>query len=364
MAELDVKMVPTWMRPRGWFQLGWSPEIGAGEVRTFRCFGEELVLYRTTDGSLHVLDAFCQHLGAHLGHGGTIADDCIVCPFHGWSWGPDGANRGIPDSDQLNRSRRLKTWATCERNGVVFVWHDADDGEPQWEPPDLFEAVDDGDPTKGFHDPHPAGCFRYEDIRVQPRMAAESNTWNMCCAGSVRSCSRRPCGAGPGCPRSGSILQGAGREFLGRVTVVDGLEQVGWLPLRFTVVGVMPDEDHPVSLAGRPGLQPTGLVELIRVRDAPVGAAGPRTSRGRGRRCSRRRSSRHDRGEPRGAGKRVQRVQRPIRRPVEDELLPEAPERADLAGPDLQGPPELKPPPGLIHVGTIFTSSSAMTCHS
>jgi 3-ketosteroid 9alpha-monooxygenase subunit A len=169
-----VDEIPTWMRPKGWFQLAWSPEIGTNEIKPFRCFGHEVVLYRSDDGQLHGLDAHCQHLGAHLGYGGRVAGDCVVCPFHGWSWGPDGTHRGVPDSDEINRSRRIRRWETCERNGLVYIWHDVEGGAPEWEVPDLFDVLDDGVPTLGFHAPYPNGCFRYEDVEVQPRVAAEN----------------------------------------------------------------------------------------------------------------------------------------------------------------------------------------------
>ena len=34
------------------------------------------------------MEAHCKHLGAHIGHGGTVVGDCVQCPFHGWRWGP------------------------------------------------------------------------------------------------------------------------------------------------------------------------------------------------------------------------------------------------------------------------------------
>jgi 3-ketosteroid 9alpha-monooxygenase subunit A len=54
-------------------------------------FGKDLVLFRGGDGALGLLDAYCPHLGAHLGVGGSVsADGCIQCPFHGWKFGTDG----------------------------------------------------------------------------------------------------------------------------------------------------------------------------------------------------------------------------------------------------------------------------------
>ena len=57
--------------PSGWFAVAFSSELEAGEVKPVRYFGKELVLFRTSDGEAHLLDAFCPHLGAHLGHGGV-----------------------------------------------------------------------------------------------------------------------------------------------------------------------------------------------------------------------------------------------------------------------------------------------------
>src|SRR5579864_2381748 len=91
--------VPFSWKPTGWFMIGWSAEFPTGEARPLEYFGEELVAYRDGHGELHVLNAHCPHLGAHIGHGGRVRGDCVECPYHGWVWGPDGANRSIPYED-------------------------------------------------------------------------------------------------------------------------------------------------------------------------------------------------------------------------------------------------------------------------
>jgi phenylpropionate dioxygenase-like ring-hydroxylating dioxygenase large terminal subunit len=35
------------------------------------------VAYRDESGELHVLEAHCKHLGAHIGHGGKVVGDCV-----------------------------------------------------------------------------------------------------------------------------------------------------------------------------------------------------------------------------------------------------------------------------------------------
>src|SRR5438874_10167464 len=98
--------------PTGWFQIAWADELGPGQVRPLRYFGRDLVLFRTTSGSYRVLDAHCQHMGAHLGHGGTVEAECIVCPYHGWSWDGDGRNTMVPSVGEPTDRRRMGTWTT------------------------------------------------------------------------------------------------------------------------------------------------------------------------------------------------------------------------------------------------------------
>jgi 3-ketosteroid 9alpha-monooxygenase subunit A len=106
-------LVPFTWKVTGWFMVGWSPEFPVGEVRPLHYFGEDLVAYRDEFGELHVLEAHCKHLGAHIGHGGTVVGDCVECPFHGWRWG----------SDRPNRALKLRTFPLKEQHGCVFAWH-------------------------------------------------------------------------------------------------------------------------------------------------------------------------------------------------------------------------------------------------
>ena len=80
--------------PNGWFAVEWSRELREGDVKPLHYFGEELVLFRTRSGQARVLDAFCAHLGAHLGHGGRVMGETLRCPFHGWQY--DGASGRCP----------------------------------------------------------------------------------------------------------------------------------------------------------------------------------------------------------------------------------------------------------------------------
>lgn len=126
--------------PFGWFCVGSSGEFGAGEARALYAFARHLVAWRDDRGELHVQDAFCPHLGAHLGHGGIVSDGCIKCPFHGWRFSGDGRNVDIPYSDRTNAKARLRTFPAVERNGVVMVWFHPDESVvPMWDVPSFPE---------------------------------------------------------------------------------------------------------------------------------------------------------------------------------------------------------------------------------
>lgn len=118
--------------PTGWFQLDWSDNLAPGEVKRLHVFGQDVVLYRAEAGDVRVVDAVCPHLGAHLGHGGSVKGNCLVCPFHGWEFGLDGANTHIPFLERANPRVRLKQWTVEENSGLVIVWHDELGREPMY----------------------------------------------------------------------------------------------------------------------------------------------------------------------------------------------------------------------------------------
>ncbi len=162
------------MKPTGWFQIGWSGDLLAGDVKPLRYFGHDLVAYRTQSGRLVVLDAYCEHLGAHLGHGGSVFGDNIQCPFHGWQWSPEGRNTCIPYQKATNRVRKIGTWTTAERDEIMYIWHDVEGGQPQYDVPSIFELFPDSGPASDYHDFGEAGRFETAELAIHPQYAAEN----------------------------------------------------------------------------------------------------------------------------------------------------------------------------------------------
>jgi 3-ketosteroid 9alpha-monooxygenase subunit A len=135
MSPPLTRSFPSQSVPEGWYQVGWSGEYPTGRVAPLTYFGKDLVAYRDTSGRMVVLDAYCRHMGAHLGEGGVVDGTGVRCPFHGWKFDSDGCNVDIPYSspDKMG-NLRLKSWDVRELHGLVLVWHSPLGREPQWEP--------------------------------------------------------------------------------------------------------------------------------------------------------------------------------------------------------------------------------------
>jgi phenylpropionate dioxygenase-like ring-hydroxylating dioxygenase large terminal subunit len=130
--------------PFGWFQVAFPDDLAPGEVTAVRYWARDLVLWRGDDGAFHLQDAYCPHLGAHIGIGGTVQGNEVVCPFHGWKYDTTGACTNIPYSQRGNKKARLRTYPTIERNGFVLAWYHPFDEPPQWEIPVIEEIGDPG----------------------------------------------------------------------------------------------------------------------------------------------------------------------------------------------------------------------------
>jgi nitrite reductase/ring-hydroxylating ferredoxin subunit len=138
-----MRNFPSDIVPSGWYMIGWSWDFPVGEPKALSYFGEELVAYRGASGDLHVLSAYCRHMGAHLGHGGCVEGDSIRCPYHGWLWDRDGRNVEIPYSspDKMGRLT-LGAWPTREIDGTCLVYYSADGSAPLYELPDTWVRFD------------------------------------------------------------------------------------------------------------------------------------------------------------------------------------------------------------------------------
>ena len=93
--EINLKDYPPFY-PNGWLPVLESSVLKKSQILPIFAFGNDLVAFRSTAGKVTVLDAYCPHLGAHLGYGGRVINDTVNCPFHGWVFNESGDCVHIP----------------------------------------------------------------------------------------------------------------------------------------------------------------------------------------------------------------------------------------------------------------------------
>ncbi len=153
--------------PFGWFQVAWSDEVAPGAGVPLFYFDRHLVAWRDEDGDAHVWDAFCPHLGAHLGVRTRVEGTELVCPLHGWRYDVEGTCIDIPYSDRVNKAARVRTYPVLERNGALFAWYHPTDEPPAWDLPELPELASGSGFSEVFRKHYRLGCHWQEVAETQ-----------------------------------------------------------------------------------------------------------------------------------------------------------------------------------------------------
>lgn len=149
--------------PKGWFALGPSEKLKNSEIRAEKLAGNEILVYRTESGKLVVSDPFCPHLGAHLGHGGTIKGETIECPFHGFCFDEKGTCTSTGYGTKPPPKAILKIYPSLEANGLMMVFFDPNQNQPEWDIPHVLG--EDWSPLK----------FKEFDLNSHPQETTENS---------------------------------------------------------------------------------------------------------------------------------------------------------------------------------------------
>ncbi len=89
-------------------------------------FGVPLLLVRQESGRVQAFMNVCRHRGARVvPEGSGSGARAFVCPYHAWTYRPDGGLRGVPEAFGFpclkQEESGLRPLATAERAGVVWV---------------------------------------------------------------------------------------------------------------------------------------------------------------------------------------------------------------------------------------------------
>ena len=102
------------------------PDPGGAPLRA-RILGEDVRVFRATDGTAGVVSPRCPHRGADLFFGRN--EDCgIVCAYHGWKFSTTGQCLAIPTMepgparDKAEQNVRLLAYPVREAGGYVWVY--------------------------------------------------------------------------------------------------------------------------------------------------------------------------------------------------------------------------------------------------
>lgn len=134
--------------PNGWMFVGPSHLVKKKEVHPLNLWGRDLVLFRGADGQSALLGAYCPHMGTHVGYGGYVKGNSILCPYHEWAFDADGVLNDVPHLDCKDaasycksKSNHMRKYPTIEKYGMIFAWMHADEADPA--PFFLFDKIEE-----------------------------------------------------------------------------------------------------------------------------------------------------------------------------------------------------------------------------
>ncbi|MCW2476170.1 aromatic ring-hydroxylating dioxygenase subunit alpha [Candidatus Symbiopectobacterium sp. NZEC151] len=105
-----------------WYPVLASWEVQANPVGITR-LGEQIVVWRDSDGQVQALEDRCPHRGARLSLGWNLGDR-IACWYHGVEVAGDGVVKDVPAVERcpLVGQRVVVSYQVKEAHGAIFLW--------------------------------------------------------------------------------------------------------------------------------------------------------------------------------------------------------------------------------------------------
>ena len=102
-----------------WVDLTAAQEVGAGQVRAAEVGEQDLVVWRTFDGTPCVMEARCPHEWSHLEAEGVVDGDEIVCTAHFWRFDIDGRGTKLNVKGRRDPKADIAVFLCRERDGRI-----------------------------------------------------------------------------------------------------------------------------------------------------------------------------------------------------------------------------------------------------
>ena len=124
-----LQMERLWMK--SWLVAGHVSELREpGAYKLFERVGRSVILSRGNDGQIHAFNNTCRHRGSAVVQEPRGKAARFVCPYHGWTYGPDGQLIAVTDPSQfpcLDKSAKGLVPVRCDIwRGLIFINFDAD----------------------------------------------------------------------------------------------------------------------------------------------------------------------------------------------------------------------------------------------
>ena len=103
-----------------WHPVARSTQIAAGAMLAADLLETRVLLWRDASGALHAWEDRCPHRGTRLSMG-TLQDDTVRCPYHGWRFGSDGRCQHIPALPDAPLKAQASVYHAQERYGLAWV---------------------------------------------------------------------------------------------------------------------------------------------------------------------------------------------------------------------------------------------------
>jgi vanillate O-demethylase monooxygenase subunit len=103
-----------------WYVAAWNRDL-VNQLLPVRILGENIVLYRQTDGTPVALEDACVHRKLPLSMG-RLQGDLVECGYHGLRFDGTGRCVHIPCADHIPRTARVRSYPLVVRYGLVWIW--------------------------------------------------------------------------------------------------------------------------------------------------------------------------------------------------------------------------------------------------
>lgn len=103
---------------QAWYCVGEVAQLDKKNILATQIGQQQLVIFKTREQKIHCLDAFCSHMGLHLGTGEVVGNE-LRCQFHHWRYNGQGE---VSACQKLSENRNINSYPVEIRYGLIWIW--------------------------------------------------------------------------------------------------------------------------------------------------------------------------------------------------------------------------------------------------